>query len=154
MYGSYQLSNVWPMRLDDEQTVYLDQFTGQTLARSGPDSYGTVAEVTEIGVLTHMGTQFGLLSRILMTLGCLLLIASIVTSLGMWRHRRPDGRAGLPKRPANPRLPRALAAAGLIVAVVYPLWGASALLVVLIDRLVIRRIRRLRAAFGLPATTA
>ncbi len=149
-YGSYQLSNAWPDRLSAEQIVYLDQFTGVTLARSDTASFGTIGQVTELGVLTHMGTQFGVIDRIVMTTGVLLLLTSIGTSFVMWWLRRPSGRAGLPKRPVNPRLPLAMTAIALVVAVIYPLWGVSALIVVVLDRFVIRRTRWLRCAFGLP----
>jgi uncharacterized iron-regulated membrane protein len=150
IYGSYQLSNAWPDRLSAEQTVYLDQFTGKKLAQSDTASFGKIGQVTELGVLTHMGTQFGVLDRIVMTTGVVLLLTSIGTSAVMWWIRRPSGRAGLPKRPMNPRLPTAMVVIGLVVAVVYPLWGVSALTVVLLDRFVIRRARRLRSTFGLP----
>jgi uncharacterized iron-regulated membrane protein len=149
-YGSYQLSNAWPDRLSAEQTVYLDQFTGSKLGQSDTSSFGTIGQVTELGVLTHMGTQFGLLDRIVMTTGVLLLLTSIGTSAAMWWNRRPSGRTGLPKRPMNPRLPIAMAVIGLVVAVIYPLWGTSALIVIALDRVVIRRARRLRDVFGLP----
>jgi uncharacterized iron-regulated membrane protein len=149
-YGSYQLSNAWPDRLSAEQTVYLDQFTGRTLVRSDTASFGTIGQVTELGVLTHMGTQFGVIDRIIMTTGVLLLLTSIGTSFVMWWIRRPSGRAGLPKRPMDPRLPLAMIVIGVLVAVIYPLWGLSALVVVALDRFVIRRIRRLRSTFGLP----
>lgn len=48
-YGSYQLSNAWPDRLSAEQTVYLDQFTGRTLARSDTSSFGAIGQVTWCG---------------------------------------------------------------------------------------------------------
>lgn len=122
-YGSYQLSNAWPDRLSAEQTVYLDQFTGKKLAQSDTASFGTIGQVTELGVLTHMGTQFGVLDRIIMTAGALLVLTSIGTSAVMWWIRRPSGRAGLPKRPMNPRLPTAMAVIGLVVGLVYPCGG-------------------------------
>jgi uncharacterized iron-regulated membrane protein len=37
-----------------------------------------------------------------------------------------------------------------VVALIYPLWGLSALIVIALDRFVIRRIPRLRNTFGLP----
>lgn len=153
-YGSYQLSNAWPDRLSEEKTVYLDQFTGTKLAHSDASSGGAIGQATELGVLTHMGTQFGVVDRIVMTAGTLLLLVSIGTSAVMWWLRRPRGGSGLPKRPVNPRLPTAMAVIGLVVAVVYPLWGVSALLVVALDRFVIRRARRLRNLFGLPTKPA
>ncbi|HZS20357.1 MAG TPA: PepSY domain-containing protein [Pseudonocardiaceae bacterium] len=149
VYGSYQLSNAWPDRLSAEQTVYLDQFTGKKLAQSDTSSYGKVGQATEFGVLTHMGTQFGVIDRIAMTAGAVLLLVSIGTSAAMWWIRRPGGRAGLPRRPVSPRLPLTMAVIGVAVAVVYPLWGVSALAVVLLDRFLIRRVYRLRSVFGL-----
>jgi uncharacterized iron-regulated membrane protein len=149
-YGSYQLSNAWPDRLSAEQTVYLDQFSGKKLAQSDTSSFGTIGQATEFGVLIHMGTQFGVFDRVVMTTGVLLLLASIGTSAVMWWKRRPGAGPGLPKRPMNPRLPMAITVIGLVVAVVYPLWGVSALIVVLVDRFVIQRVRRLRPIFGLP----
>ncbi len=153
VYGSYQLANPWPGRLSDERTVYLDQFSGKKLAQSDTSSMGAIGQATEFGVLTHMGTQFGLVDRIVMTTGAVLVLVSIGTSLVMWWIRRPQGRPGLPKRPESPRLPWTLTLFGLVLGVVYPLWGASVLLVVILDRLVIHRVRRLRSAFGMPATT-
>lgn len=88
-----------------------------------------------------------------MTVAALLLLTSIATSAVMWWIRRPTGGAGLPRRPMNPRLPTAMAIIGLVVAAAYPLWGVSALIVVALDRFVIRRIRRLRSVFGLPPST-
>lgn len=40
-----------------------------------------------------------------------------------------------------------------MVALIYPLWGVSVLVVVTLDRLVIRRMGQLRSAFGMPADT-
>lgn len=84
IYGSYQLANPWPGRLSTERTVYLDQFTGKKLAHSDTSSKGAIGQATELGVLTHMGTQFGLVDRIIMTIGALLLLVSITTALVMW----------------------------------------------------------------------
>src|SRR5579884_1177010 len=127
----------------------MDQFTGKKLAQSDTSSYGKVGQATEFGVLTHMGTQFGVIDRIAMTAGAVLLLVSIGTSAAMWWIRRPGGRAGLPRRPVSPRLPLTMAVIGVAVAVVYPLWGVSALAVVLLDRFLIRRVYRLRSVFGL-----
>lgn len=130
--------------------MYLDQFRGTTLARSGPGTYGRLGAVTELGVLTHMGTQFGVWNRILITVGCALLLLSLGSSSVMWWLRRPARSAGLPRRPMDPRLPWVLAGSALVVGLVYPLWGVSAIVVLLGDRLLIRRLPLLRSAFGLP----
>jgi transposase len=63
-------------------------------------------------------------------------------------HGRITKAVGLPRRPADVRLPRKLALVAGLSAVVFPQWGITALAVVGLDRFVIRRITRLRAAFG------
>jgi uncharacterized iron-regulated membrane protein len=105
VYGSYQLANPWPGRLSVERTVYLDQFSGKKLAQSDTSSTGAIGQATEFGVLTHMGTQFGLVDRIIMTTGALLLLVSITTALMMWWIRRPQGRPGLPNAPRTHTCP-------------------------------------------------
>lgn len=79
-----------------------------------------------------MGTQYGLVTRVLMTAGCVLLLWNIATAGVMWNKRRRKGTLGLPRRPVDLRIQRVL--------------GITA--VVLVDRYLIRRNQRLRAVFG------
>ena len=97
-----------------------------------------------------MGTQYGILTRILATVFCLGLLTSIVTATLMWWKRRPTGTAGLPGRTsdtARAQTPRgAVVAVGLIattLAVLYPSFGVS-LLVVLIAESIVESRRRAR----------
>ena len=149
IYGSFTLTDAWPARLHTSATVYVDQFSGQTLARMTPYDEGALSQLTSFGIQTHMGTQYGLVTRIAMTLGCLLLLWMAFTAVVMWWKRRPRGKAGLPRRSADAALPKGLRVAALAMGVVYPLWAASAVLVLLVDRLLIRRVPRLSRAFGM-----
>ena len=99
-------------------------------------------------VSTHMGTQLGVFSRIMMTTLCVLAIWSVSSAMVMYTKRRRPGTAGLPRRPADVRLPRKLAILGGASALVFPQWGVTAAIVLAVDRWVIRRIPRLKAAFG------
>lgn len=136
VYGSYTVSNYWPQRLSEQRTLYLDQFSGQTLANATAAQDGALSQATSWSVDMHMGTQYGLLSRILSTLACLALITSITTAVIMWWKRRPTGGAGLPGRTgeaARAATPRgALVAIGVgaaVLAVIYPSFGLSLLVV-------------------------
>ena len=147
VYGTYQVSNPWPGKLEEMKVFYLDQFSGKTLAVSGSDSWGTLQRATDWGINNHMGTQYGLLSKTLATLGCLLIIVSVATGVIMWWIRRPKGSAGLPRTPAG----RAsgpttfvVVGVGVILGVVYPMWGVTALVIVAID-LGLRAVARRRA---------
>jgi len=144
-YGAFLLSNAWPGRVQDEKVVYVDQFTGRTLATSSSAEWGKIQQVTEWGVQNHMGTQYGLFTRIVMTLGCVLTIVSFVTSIILWWKRRPKGTTGAPKRQARSSSTAGVGIIALVLAVMYPLWGASLIAVLLIDgaiQLVRRRSKR------------
>jgi len=96
-----------------------------------------------------MGTQFGWFSRILATAVCLLVFVNIFTAFKMWNRRRRKGTVGIPRRPVDVKMQRRVGIPALILAVIYPLWGATLALVLLFDRFVVRRNTKLRAAFGM-----
>jgi uncharacterized iron-regulated membrane protein len=77
-----------------------------------------------------------------------LAIWSVTSALVMYTKRRRSGTLGLPRRAADVRLPRHLAIVAGVSAVVFPQWGLTALAVLGLDRFVIRRVPRLRVAFG------
>jgi uncharacterized iron-regulated membrane protein len=95
-----------------------------------------------------MGTQWGLFSRILMTLLCLLTVWSIISGAVMYAKRRRKGSLGLPRRPSEVNIGKGLAVIAVVLAIVYPLWGASALIILALDHFVIQKNRRLRPLFG------
>ena len=148
VYGSFALANPWPSKTQQSLTVYVDQFRGTTLGRPTADDWGGVSKGTDYLVSTHMGTQFGLLNRIVMTLGCVGVVWSIISAIVMYTKRRRAGSLGLPRRPADIRLAHRLGIIALVIGIVYPLWGVTALAVLAFDHFVIRRTARLRVAFG------
>jgi uncharacterized iron-regulated membrane protein len=148
LYGTYVLENSWPRKTEQSRSLFIDQFSGDTVGEANSSDMGTIARWTDYAISTHMGTQFGLWSRVVMTLGCVLLIWSVVSAAVMyWKRRRP-GSLGLPRRPVDVRMSSRIAAIAICLGVVFPLWGVTALLVVLFDRWVVRRMPRLRVAFG------
>ncbi|MCW1959131.1 MAG: PepSY domain-containing protein [Mycobacterium sp.] len=141
-YGSYTVVNHWPQKLSEQRTLYLDQFSGQTIANATADQDGALSRISSWGVDMHMGTQYGVLTRILATVFCVGLLTSIATATVMWWKRRPAGSAGLPGRTseiAKSHTPRgAVVAIGLIataLAVIYPSFGVSLLVVLIAEAL-------------------
>jgi uncharacterized iron-regulated membrane protein len=147
IYGSWTLTNSWPRKTSEAKAVYLDQFTGQTLGVTDVYGYGAVTVASDTLVSTHMGTQLGLFSRILMTGICLAVLWSVISSVVMYTKRRRSG-LGLPRRPRDLKLANGLLVLMVLTGIVYPLWGLSALLVLAVDRFVIRTVPWLRTAFG------
>jgi uncharacterized iron-regulated membrane protein len=148
LYGSFTLSNSWPRKTGEAKDVFIDQFSGTTLGQQDVYGYGSVSRAVDTTVSLHMGTQWGVVSRILMTLTCVLTLWSVVSAVVMYSKRRRKGSLGLPRRPAEVHLGRGLVLIAVVVGVVYPQWGASALLILAFDKFVIQRNRRLRFAFG------
>lgn len=147
-FGSFAIENSWPRKTGEARTVYLDQFTGETIATMDVYGYGAISRAADTLVSTHMGTQLGIVSRVAMTLVCVAVIWSVITAIVMFMRRRRPGSFGLPRRPADLRLGTSLLVVMVAIAIVFPLWGVTALGVLIVDRHVIRRFRPLRVAFG------
>jgi uncharacterized iron-regulated membrane protein len=146
--GSYTVTN--PLTsTGTERTIYLDQFTGKTLDERAYANYGLLAKATAWGINVHMGTQYGLANRLVMTAVCLGVVWSAVSGLLLWWKRRPHGKAGFPRRPPDARLQRGLIVIAVTLGIAFPLVGVSMVAVVLADRYVIRRIPLLRRTFGM-----
>ncbi|MFN8018041.1 MAG: PepSY domain-containing protein [Acidimicrobiales bacterium] len=147
-YGSFTVSNSWPRKTSEAKDLFLDQFTGKTLATQDVYGYGTLQRGSDTLVSVHMGTQLGLASRIAMTVLCVLTLWSAISALTMfWRRRRP-GTLGLPRRPVDVKLERAALVVAVAIGIIYPLWGLTALVIFGIDRFVIRKVAPLRRTFG------
>jgi uncharacterized iron-regulated membrane protein len=149
-YGSYTVVNHWPQRVSEQRTLYLNQFTGQTITNATADQDGALSRVTSWGIAMHMGNQYGLLTRITATLACVGLLTMIVSGSIMWWKRRPKGSLGLPARNSDaerPEPPRgvviAVGVTALVLAVLYPSFGVS-LIVVLAAEAAISRARASR----------
>ncbi len=126
--GVFTLSYV-PDKAEAQRTLYVNPSNGAILGDIGWDQYSPLGKVVEFGVLTHLGRQFGLANQLLMLAVCLLMIASVVAGYWMWLKRRPAGRLGAPPAPAGVRAPVALIATAIALGVLFPLVGASILLI-------------------------
>ena len=148
VYGSFTVSNSWPRKTSEARDLFLDQFTGETLAEQDVYGYGSVAKGMDTLVSVHMGTELGLLTRIMMTTLALLAIFSVVSGAVMFGKRRRRGSLGFPRRPIDARLANGAIVAAVALAVVFPVWGVTVLVVLAIDRFLIRKVEPLRVAFG------
>jgi uncharacterized iron-regulated membrane protein len=149
LYGTFMLANSWPRPTGEGHVVSLDEFSGNTLAdQHNGDVIGALSYRMDTVVQWHMGVAWGLLTRILMTVMCVLAIWSVISALVMFLKRRRPGSAGLPRRPREVHVGKGLWVIIGVAAVVYPVWGVTALVILGLDRFVIRKVPRLRAAFG------
>jgi len=123
--------------------VTYDSATGAETGRSGFADQHVIDRVTNTGIAWHEGQLFGWANQLLGLLTAIALVAISILGVIMWLRRRPPGTLGAPAPAAGARLRWpivALVVAGLLL----PLFGASLILLVVLDRVVGRR-RRLPA---------
>jgi len=123
----------------DEHTVHVDQYGADVVSAYGFEDYPTLAKVVAQGIGLHEGRSFGRWSMAGSTVMCLVVIASCVTGPLMWWKRRPSGSLGAPRGRMLLRATPVLLVGLLAMGVALPFFGLSVLVVLLLDRLVIRR---------------
>ncbi|MGL4315567.1 MAG: PepSY-associated TM helix domain-containing protein [Pseudomonas sp.] len=116
-----------------DATLHLDQYSGQVLADIRWADYGLVARAVESGAMLHEGRMFGLANQLLMLGVCLLILLSAVSGLVIWWKRRPQGSLGVPPLRHDLPLWKGGVAIMLVLGALFPLVGASLLLVAALD---------------------
>ncbi|POA30366.1 MULTISPECIES: PepSY domain-containing protein [unclassified Pseudomonas] len=126
----------------NDATLHVDQYSGEVLADVRWQHYGNVARATEMGVMLHEGKLFGPFNQIVVLLICLMILLSAVSGVVIWWKRRPQGKLGVP--PLRHDLPTWKTGVVIILAlaVIFPLVGASLIVVWLLDRVLLSRLNR------------
>ncbi|GEM84741.1 MAG: membrane protein [Meiothermus sp.] len=132
-----------------DRTLHIDQYSGKVLADIGWSQYSLGAKAMASGIALHMGT-YGWWSQALNALFCLLILVASVAAVAMWWLRRPAGVFRLAAPPMPQNLPLWKGAVALIIAmsIFFPAAGATLLLVLVLDYLIIQRIPVLKQAIG------
>ena len=138
--GVFTVSYV-PDKAEGQRTIWLDPSTGRVLGNVGWTEYGPVAKAVEWGVMTHMGRQYGLANQLANLAVCLVLIGSVSAGLVLWWRRRPAGELGAPTLQAGDRMPGTIKAGLAVLAVLFPLVGATMVPVLIWGRLRFQRLR-------------
>ncbi|MCS0501323.1 PepSY-associated TM helix domain-containing protein [Ancylobacter mangrovi] len=139
-------ATVYPADLSKQRIVHLDQYSGTPLINMGYADYGPAAKAMEWGINVHMGQEFGLANQLFMLALCLAILVMAVSAGVMWWKRRPSGSLGVPPMPSTPAAMRGLVALMAVFGLIFPLVGASLVVMLVLDLGLARRSRRLRAA--------
>ncbi|WP_239026077.1 PepSY-associated TM helix domain-containing protein [Sphingomonas paeninsulae] len=125
-----------PLRID----LTLDPETGAILSRKDFAQRRLIDRIMGYGIAVHEGQLFGIANQLVnvATAGGLILLS--VSSVILWWRRRPENTLGAP--PARGRKGLAMGFFGVLLAlgILLPLFGISMLVVVGMERLVLRRI--------------
>lgn len=144
--GVYSAS-IYPDDLDKQRVIHLDQYSGRPLIDMGYDDYGPFGKIMEMGINIHLGQQFGIANQIFLLVICALIIFMSVSAGVMWWKRRPSGALGVPPMPRDTRSLAVVTAILAIGGIIYPMVGASMVVIWLVDYLLVARPqRKLRTA--------
>jgi uncharacterized iron-regulated membrane protein len=132
-----------PLRTD----LTLDGTTGRVLTRRDFAQRRPVDRLVGWGVAIHEGQAFGWANQLLNLLTAAGLMLLSVSSVVLWWRRRRGGVLGAP--PAAGRATAWVALPVAALALLLPLFGASLLLVAVLERLVLSRLPGVRTWLGL-----
>ena len=100
---------------------------------------GRSAKALEWGINVHMGQEFGLANQLVMLAVCAAIVLMSVSAGVMWWKRRPRGSFGVPPAPSDRRVLRGVVGILAVGGVVFPLVGASLLVMLALDTALTRR---------------
>ncbi|MCG1023276.1 PepSY-associated TM helix domain-containing protein [Sutcliffiella horikoshii] len=132
----------------DNATLHVDQYSGAVLTDVRYADYGVMGKAITLGIALHEGKLFGLTNQLLGLILCIGLIGMMVSSFVMWRKRKPENGLGAPGRNVDIKTKRAVTIIMLLLGLIMPLVGISIIVVLLLDKLVFVRIKRLKAWLG------
>jgi uncharacterized iron-regulated membrane protein len=113
--------------------LYIDQYSGAVLDMIRWRQLSAVAKVQIAAYSIHVGSIYGLPTKILAVVVCVLIVAMSVTGAAMWWVRRPRGRMGFPAKPARFKPAKWLIAVICLLGALMPAAGISILLILLGD---------------------
>lgn len=125
--------------------VYLDAYTGELLRLGTSDDFPARTWITLFFYPVHVGSIFGLPTKILAVVACLMIVMMSLTGIWMWWCRRPSGKLGAPRRAPPGTVPPWIVWLTLALAVLLPTVGLTLLLTGAIGFLRNRLSRRSRA---------
>jgi uncharacterized iron-regulated membrane protein len=134
-----------PLRVD----LVLDGKTGAILKRTDFSSKPWLDRVIGTGIAAHEGQLFGWANQLLSLLTTTGLVLLSVSGLMMWRKRKPEGVLGAPVAVRRVRWSAGLIALLVVFGLYFPFLGGSMVLVLLVERFVLRRIAATREWLGL-----
>jgi uncharacterized iron-regulated membrane protein len=132
--GSYALM---PLRhggkSHDISYMFFDRRSGEVMAEYRWQDLGKIGRLTALGVAFHEGRLFGTANQMLNLTAVVGVITLIITGCIMWWKRKPHKALGVPRLPKDFTLPYALRGGIVLVGVMLPLFGASVLVLWLLD---------------------
>lgn len=149
----------WIGKSDAEDRVLRDQVTlnpatGAVIARQNFSQRPLIDRIVGFGIAAHVGQLYGWLNTAVNLCTALGLIVLCISAVVLWWRRRPESALGAPPRTGSPRFTFGFVVLVFALAVYLPLFGLTLLIVVLTERLVLRRLPATRQWLGLDYSNA
>jgi uncharacterized iron-regulated membrane protein len=113
--------------------LYIDQYSGAALDAIRWRDISAAAKVQISAYAIHIGSIYGLPTKVLAVLVCLMIVTMSVTGAAMWWARRPRGKTGFPAKPAEVKPAKWVIAVTCLLGLLMPAAGISMLLILLGD---------------------
>ncbi|MBB85349.1 MAG: hypothetical protein CL931_16185 [Deltaproteobacteria bacterium] len=104
--GAFFIMNVMQSPFDPLAGAYIDATTGELIASQRKAELPRRAVLTLLFYPTHVGSLFGLPTKILAVVCCVIFTSCGVTGIWLWWRRRPAGRWGAPRSVEGDLYPR------------------------------------------------
>ncbi|WP_244548129.1 PepSY-associated TM helix domain-containing protein [Aquimarina spongiae] len=137
--GVFSISNQNPSDLESQKKIHYDQYSGQEMMTVAWADVGILMRARMWVMAFHQG-EFGKWNWWLMLGVALVLTIMSISALVSYVLRKRKGSWGIPKVPVAFRVGYGIAIVVVILGLVFPLFGASILLLVLIEYL--RKLKR------------
>ncbi len=120
--------------LRDQQVKHFDRYTGELLKAHTWDDVGILMDMRQVAMRLHQG-EYGRVSWYAVLLTALFFALSTIFGLLSYLKRKPVGEWGLPSVPAQWRVGYGVIAAIIIMGGMFPLFGASVVLIIVYEKL-------------------
>jgi uncharacterized iron-regulated membrane protein len=149
-----KLKPTWTARSDTQNRpqrvdLSLDAATGAVTRRTAFADRPLLDRLIGYGVAIHEGQLFAPLNQVFGVVTALGLLMLSTSAVVLWWRRRPAGTLGAPPSHAGVRYPRLVIALLIVLGVVLPLLGVTMVLVLVIERWLLRRFPSARHLLGL-----
>jgi uncharacterized iron-regulated membrane protein len=134
-----------PLQVD----LVLDPKTGAVLKRTGFGAKPLLDRAVGTGIAAHEGALFGWPNKLFSLFTTVSLTLLSLSGLIMWRNRKPEAVLGAPAPIRPVRFSAGLIAIMVFLGLYFPFLGGSMLLVLLTERLILRRIPTTQHWLGL-----
>ncbi len=124
--------------------LYVDQYSGEVLDSVRWQQLSVMGKLSVIAYPIHVGSIYGIPTKILAVVTCLVIVGMGVTGAAMWWVRRPRKRTGFPRKPSDFRPAPWLILLICLLGVLMPAAGMSMIAILVGDWLLLG-LRKLRA---------